>query len=177
VETASGNLAIERSRLRGFDLETASGTVSVETTMTEGERYRIETASGDVDLRLPAGAGATVRVETASGEIACALPAEMLAEHGHPGHREWAGRIHGGGPEVEISTISGDVHLGTGGAILTERADEPDDTFSSQPLTEITADDAQEAGASFGDTATVLSALERGEITVEEAMEQLDALS
>jgi hypothetical protein len=100
----------------------------------------------------------------------------MLAEHSHPGHREWAGRINGGGAEVEITTISGDVHLGVGGALLTERQAEPEITFFTPAVTGSMPEETAEAAPSYGDTATVLSALERGEITVEEAMERLDRL-
>jgi hypothetical protein len=170
VETASGDLQVERSHLRGFDLETSSGDLSIETTFGGEEQYRIQTASGDADLRLPAGAGATVRVETASGEINCGMPAEMLVEHRHPGHTEWGGRINGGGAEVEITTISGDVHLGTGGALLPDGLD----ISFSQPAM---AETALEPAPSSTDTTTVLGALERGEITVEEAMARLDELS
>jgi hypothetical protein len=183
-ETASGNLHLERSHLRGFDLETASGNLRLETTFQAGEQYRIETASGDVDLRFPAGAGATVRVETASGEIECRLPAEVLEEHSHPGHHEWAGRINGGNAEVEISTMSGDVHLGAGGALLPERPDEPEVPFTPPPLNHSTtaevaasSADTTETAGTYGDTTAVLSALERGEITVEEAMQRLDELA
>lgn len=105
VNTGSGTL-----RLEGVHGEvhasTASGDITVE---GEGEgAWRLSTASGNVHVRLPSQQGFTLHARTVSGGIHS--DREMTVQNISGGH-EIEGKVGGGGFLLDVSTVSGNIHV------------------------------------------------------------------
>ena len=106
-QSVSGDLEINRATLQSFDLQTVSGDIIVDTPLSTGQRYRAHTVSGDLRLRVPGDTGATIRLKTVSGSLRSSLPAQIH----HADRRHWQGTINGGGAEVEMDSVSGDLTI------------------------------------------------------------------
>ena len=192
--TTSGDLDVEASDVRRFHLNSISGDMSLETPLARVGHYFAKTVSGDLQLSVPYGTGAMVQLKTTSGDVSTDLPAEIVKS----GRRHWQGRINGGGANVEMQSISGDLTMH--GTALRE----PESIKVYQPMEPVMAAEsvpeesatplpspvngeleqtspatatgldivfpASNPTAAQGNTTAVLQRLARGEITVEEAM-------
>lgn len=177
--TVNGDLEVSDSRLDSAQLHSVDGEFNLDAALGSGP-FAIQTVNGDVELLLPTGAGASVHFHTANGDISCDLPAEVTTSN----RREWQAVINGGGPAVDIHTVNGDLEIEEGHGVSVADARRSSDPIPPvAPVPPVPAEPAHptngnvEAGvpASSGgeETTTVLQKLERGEISVDEAMEQL----
>jgi len=187
--STSGDTSVLSSRLRRFSLNSVSGDFTIETPLVVDEQCNAKTVSGDLDLLLPAADGATVQLRSVSGSVSCELPAEIIKS----GRRHWQGRINGGGGHVEMNSVSGDLKVrvsrasGLGPSSETSsqagsasykpsesnHALSPSD-FDVAAASGSRSDDARDdPPASEPDIASVLAAVERGEISIEDAMIQI----
>jgi len=171
LRTTSGDADIRDSTLPHFNINTVSGDFSIETPLAPASQYLGKTVSGDLHVIVPPGTGATVQMKSVSGDAVSELPADIIKS----GRRHWQGRINGGGASLEMSSVSGDLRVsqsargGTAPPARQEPAREPSTAPDVPPP-------SQEQSQNAGETSAILAALERGEITVEEAMARLDAL-
>jgi hypothetical protein len=182
LRTTSGDTNVRDSELHHFNLNSVSGDFAIESPLTVGQHYLAKTVSGDLRLLVPADVRATVQMKTVSGDVASDLQAEVIKA----GRRHWQGRINGGGATVEMNSVSGDLRIQHADGSSKDAASpstsvrspdaappvphEASAVSSDLPIPEPPVEDAPETPA---DTGAVLKALERGEITVEEAMERL----
>lgn len=171
LRTTSGDATVTGGQLRRFNLNTVSGDFTIETPLAVGEHYFAKTVSGDLQLIVPPDTAATVTMRTLSGDVQSELPADIIKM----GRRNWQGRINGGGANVEMHSVSGDLRIVQGSAAGTAPA-RPSQPPAPPPAPEPPAGQS-DAGQTHGGTMEVLSALERGEISVEEAMSRLDAMN
>ena len=185
LRTTSGDTNVRDSVLHHFNLNSVSGDFAIESPLTVGQHYLAKTVSGNVRLLVPADVRATVQMKTVSGDVAPDLPAEVIKT----GRRHWQGRINGGGATVEMNSVSGDLRIqyadgSPKGAVSPSTSVRSPDAAppvpqeapavsSDLPIPEPLVEDAPDTPA---DTGAILKALERGEITVEEAMVRLEAL-
>jgi hypothetical protein len=209
LQTTNGDVKIRDSNLRRFNVHSVNGDFVIETPLTRGEHYFAKTTNGDIQLWIPSDTGATVQMHSTNGDFHSDLRTEII----NPSRRHWQGRINGGGANVELETLNGDVQINTMGTeSFTSRAaqrpevpDMPDipdlpdmPTMPDMPElpnlpdvpdiegrtgSETESYDGSESATvsqrpdySSADSIGVLARLERGEITVEEAMEELDEL-
>jgi DUF4097 and DUF4098 domain-containing protein YvlB len=105
VQTGSGGV-----RLRGIKgaakIRTGSGDIQADGDV-KGP-WALHTGSGGVRMAVGANDGFNLNVHTSSGSIHSDLP---ITVQGSLGRRELKGTVRGGGPEVEVSTGSGDVEI------------------------------------------------------------------
>ena len=191
LNTASGDVEIRSSQLQQFRLNSASGDITVETPLAPDGQYVSHTASGDPNLLLPEGTAATVRMHTTSGEITCDLPAEIIRHNGS----NWECRVNGGGVEVHLHTTSGDVRVARAGEATADSVRPPEPVQQPAPpvppappspapavppVDPAPAASAPEPAAraeeNGDETVAILKALERGELSVDDAMKRLDDL-
>jgi len=190
ARTTSGDCELRRTRLRRFSINSVSGDFTVETPLISGEQCYAKTVSGDLTLIVPVDTKATVHLKSISGSVGCELPAEIVKS----GRRHWQGRINGGGAQLEMNSISGDLNIkrGEGNVPNMPEASEytRSESYENRPSQYSTAEepvnssdprDATEEHAAasptaYQSTAEVLSALERGELSVDEAMTRLDEM-
>ncbi len=105
VHTGSGGIDVRgvNGGLRG---RTGSGHIHVDGNV-KGP-WQLHTGSGGVRMVLGSSGGFELNVHTGSGGIHSELP---ITVQGSFGRRELKGTVRGGGPQVEVSTGSGDVEI------------------------------------------------------------------
>jgi hypothetical protein len=204
LQTTNGDVTIRHSALSRFNIHSVNGDFIIETPLARGEHYFAKTTNGDIQLWVPPDTGATVQMRSRNGEFQTDLPAEVI----NPSRRHWQGRINGGGANVELETLNGDVRIkkshgddgfASGQSQPHDVSDMPDlPGIPNIPEVPDLPDPPHPTGEvklepeSFGasesdstprrpnyagaDSIEVLARLERGEISVEEAMDELDAL-
>jgi DUF4097 and DUF4098 domain-containing protein YvlB len=106
INTTSGNIDIDQKEGSVF-VSTSSGDVRVHSEMTNGKRFEVETISGNITMAVPSEMKGRVKLETVSGSIDTDLAVEVRSFDKH----RLEGKIGGEGPEVILSTTSGDINL------------------------------------------------------------------
>ncbi len=105
VHTGSGTIRIRGIR-GGVRAKTGSGNVETDGAVTGP--WQLHSGSGNIALAVGSGNGFNLDVHTSSGSIHTDLP---ITVQGSLGKNELKGTVKGGGPEVEVSTGSGDVDV------------------------------------------------------------------
>jgi hypothetical protein len=160
--TVSGDVAVRLPQARRLDLATTSGDVLIDAEATGSGPFEVRTISGD--LVVVARGGLRVETQTVTGDVGG--DALKIVESGRGRKVATVGR---GGPTLTFRSVSGDL------AVVGTAPPRGEPESPSAPTTE--AAPATPAGPS--DDATrleILRALERGEISVTEAGEQLAEL-
>jgi DUF4097 and DUF4098 domain-containing protein YvlB len=105
VHTGSGTI-----RLRGIKggVRARTGSGDIETDGSVTGPWQLHSGSGNMHLAVGSGTGFNLNVRTSSGSIHSDLPITVV---GSLGKHELRGTVKGGGPEVEVSTGSGDVDV------------------------------------------------------------------
>jgi hypothetical protein len=103
ASTGSGNIEL-RSLHGGLVAHTGSGEVKVGG--TPASQWSVHTGSGNVEL-WPGNAGFNLNASTGSGDVRSDRP--LAGRSGN--HHHVTGSLNGGGPEVRVSTGSGDIRV------------------------------------------------------------------
>lgn len=192
LQTTNGDVTIRDSRLHRFNLHSTNGDFEIETPLTAGERYFAKTVNGDVRLIVPPSTGLLVQLRTHNGEIQSDLPCETI----NRSRRNWQARINGGGANVEMESVNGDLRIVAGAERQNDSLEEgvpdgghrwnaalehdlpesirPSDAASFNP--ERSEQLNQETPNRQQQSIDILAELEDGALTVEEAMKRLDEL-
>ncbi len=186
VTTASGDCRVRAAALTSCRAKAASGDLTVTTPLAPNGEYDFSTVSGDLLLQVPQETRMTIAMKTVSGDLSCALPATSDG-----GKRNRTLTVNGGGVPVHVKSVSGDctIRAATGdlpplpATTSTTRAvpapsAPPAPLVAPMPATHTTNSMAQPDAPEddFTETLAVLQAVERGELTVDEAMEKLATL-
>ncbi len=162
VRTVSGDVAVRQSRLESLAGKTVSGDIALESSLAVRGSYTAKTVSGDCRLFLPADTRANIQLTSTSGKAKCDLP--CIVNEMHRGL--WRGTLNGGGATVSVHSVSGDLIIGRGEEAGTRGAGE----LESPPAGEAAeAPESQESPEM-----AVLRAVEHGEMSVEQALQQLE---
>ena len=105
VHTGSGSIRL-RGVKGGLRARTGSGGID-----SDGEvkgPWQLHSGSGSIRMALSSNGGFNLDAHTSSGSIHSDLP---IMVQGTLGRHELKGAVRGGGPEVEVSTGSGDVDI------------------------------------------------------------------
>lgn len=157
MNTVSGDVSTIAPRYEALHLVTVSGDVEIEGELSASEETRIETVSGDVRIGLQG--GTTVEVRALSSDVSIGVP------HRSEGSRDRRRYIVGdGAARVVFSSMSGDLIAGP------PRRSAP---ISPRPPAAPTPPTAPVAPLASDDQLAILRALERGEISVDEAAARL----
>lgn len=106
LDSVSGNANISESALRVIEASAISGNLSIEAPSGDGP-YAMKTVSGDVMLSTTGNAGFSIRYRKMSGHLHNNLP----ATHKYHRRNEEYVDIHGGGPQITVNSISGDLSI------------------------------------------------------------------
>jgi DUF4097 and DUF4098 domain-containing protein YvlB len=108
--TASGKIVMRKIRGIVELIETTSGDIQAELLEVADDWLGMifNSATGDIEVSLPRSLGANLGIKTVSGRISCNFTILTKGEF-EPG--ALGGLINGGGPLLEIETISGDIFL------------------------------------------------------------------
>ena len=150
LDTVSGDVALKESALSSIKANTVSGDMRIRTSLTEGP-YDFKSVSGQVRLSVPPDTHCTGELHSVSGDLVSAFPITGTSRQ----HGSQMVNVQGGGVKISLNSVSGDLSLDCDGEIPT--APEPLKTVSSE------------------ERRAVLERVERGELTVDEALAQLHA--
>jgi hypothetical protein len=197
VQTSDGDTRIAESRLTEFNLHSDNGDFSIDTPLVAGGHYSLHTSDGDGTLLVPPGTGATVTLHTVDGDLRIQLPAQNIER----GRHHWRGVLGDGSAQVEMHSVNSDLTIrhspGAPGDILpaepAHAATRPVPPVPPVPvvpasppappappsMTESVArpethPSHDEDRSERDSTIAVLAELERGNLTVEEALARLD---
>jgi hypothetical protein len=172
LETVSGDATLRADEPVALEVQSVSGDVTITTPLLR--RLRANTVSGDVEVEAELAVDGDFRVETVSGDLVVGLLGSAIFEvHGLSTdvNSELDHRLEGqvdrrrliignGGPKLVFNSMSGDVEVRRPRRVS---ARVPSATPSPAP-----------AAGEQKSQLDVLRALERGEITVDEATRRLD---
>jgi hypothetical protein len=147
VDTVSGDVELKDSKLSSVKANTVSGKLRVHTALMDGP-YKFDSVSGDVTMTLPADTHCTAELHSVSGDLASAFPVTGYSHH----HGSQTVNVQGGGVKVNMNSVSGDLSLDTNGVLQPESV---------------------KKSVSTEERRAVLESVERGEMTVEEALGKL----
>jgi len=153
ANSVSGAIRLMKSQLPMATLKTVSGSMVVETPMAGGP-YVFKGVSGSATLVVPEGTSCTARMKSSSGRLRTSLPVTKDQRQGPSGLVE----IGGGGPEVVYKSVSGSLRI-----VKFEE--------EQVPTSRVVA----EAPAQSVDKIEILRKIERGDISVEDALKELNA--
>ncbi len=105
VHTGSGDIDL-RGINGGLRARTGSGHIGADGAVKGA--WQAHSGSGNVRLALGSSGGFNMNLHTGSGTIHSDLP---ITVQGTMGKHELKGSVRGGGPEVEVSTGSGDIDI------------------------------------------------------------------
>ena len=109
LETGSGNIEA-RGVDGGFNASTGSGDVRVDG--NPANSWHVRTGSGNAELRLPQEAAFDLDVSTSSGSVEVNHPVTTTVQgRVEEARKSIRGKVHGGGPEINVHTGSGDVRV------------------------------------------------------------------
>lgn len=110
ARTVNGKLTAELSPARLARLNTTSGDIDLTAKLTSGGTVETETVSGDQEIAVSAPAGYSYEAKSFSGDITdCFGQRSEKSEYGPGAHLD--GTRGGGGGQVRIQSLSGDVSL------------------------------------------------------------------
>jgi DUF4097 and DUF4098 domain-containing protein YvlB len=167
IRAARGDARIKRGRIGALDMKIMAGDVVCESCLPAGD-WLIRANRGDVRLSLPSDTAARLDLTTRHGEILSKTPLVRVTRQGpESGHgNRMVGSIgaksDGKIPEIDVSTLSGDIE------IKTESARSQNNNAFEKELN-ITTNPASPTGVVYHSELEILTALSDGKINVEEA--------
>jgi hypothetical protein len=205
VNTVSGDVNL-LGTLDAARMNSVSGSFELAGPLNPTGSYDFHSVSGGVTLRVPPDTRASIAVRGVSADVAAELPAQVVEDAHRPGQRTWRGLVNGGGAAVNLQTVSARLRLipwkpsatatsasgftatapGAAPEARPEAATSPSPTpplptaepapAPPEPAKAETTTEAPTGTANGGDQMAILRALERGELSVDEALKRLEAL-
>lgn len=160
LRVQNGSLKLIAARLQNLDGTTTNGSIQAELRTQPHGSYSLGPTNGSCKLILPGNSRCHIRAEAVNGSISNELPAhEIRAENGH-GARLWEAELNGGGAEIQFKTVNGSLKI-----LAAEPAAEGDtaEELESGPVVEENDESRR---------MEILRAIERGEISVEDALKK-----
>jgi len=148
LETVSGDMTIKESSLTSIKGNSVSGDMQIGTQTGDGP-YDFRSVSGDVQLALSPNTHCTAELHSVSGDLVSAFPTTSFSRN----HGSQTINIRGGGVKISLHSISGDLSLDCDGEVPP----------APVPVKTVTSEERK----------SVLERVERGELTVAEALGQL----
>jgi hypothetical protein len=177
ARSISGDFRLRAPQLGRFEMSTTSGDIEIDAEMAGSGPYAIKSISGDV--RLVTRAGLQVEAQTITGDLSSAIPHKTETQ---PGKK----LLIVGKPVATLTfkSVSGDLEIvEPREGVAIHRALAPDAPSESIPVDAPAAPTPpapptppMPAAAPLTSSMQILEALERGEISVEDASRQLAAL-
>jgi hypothetical protein len=108
-KSMSGGLTLAGGSVQSLAVDTISGQVTADVSLSPDADVRVTTMSGEVTLRLPADSDAKVRMQSTSGAVRAEF--ETLRTVKAPASHTVSGNVGAGTGHVSVTTMSGTVTL------------------------------------------------------------------
>jgi hypothetical protein len=169
VETVSGRVELRASQFESLRISTVSGRIIAETALSNGP-YRFHSVSGDVRLSVPADTRCSIDSNSLTGRLDTDLPVTYNQKVG----QHWRMEVQGGGPEVRFDSISGALHMNSADVpVAVTPMAEKDALTIPQVETKASEPAASPIEQAAQTRREILDRVARGEMSVDEAIEQL----
>ena len=155
LSAVHGSLELRNARLKKLDAHSVNGSLRASLTLAPDGSYAFDTTNGNCELTIPRDSRCTVAMRAVNGGVQCDLPHDVRASETWPTLRRWEAAINGGGAELQFKTVNGRLRIA--GA---------DGTESVQI-------ESPHAAEGESRTMEILRAVERGELSVDDALKQL----
>ncbi|MGD8384693.1 MAG: DUF4097 family beta strand repeat-containing protein [Lysobacterales bacterium] len=109
VTTVSGDMELTAGELGSCKLETVSGDIGLEASLTDTGRLSAESMSGDVSVRLPAGQMGQFKARSFSGRIRTDFGKVEHAQHGPGSHLRYSAGSNSA--ELRVESFSGNITI------------------------------------------------------------------
>jgi len=175
LNAVNGKLEVKESALRSLSGETVNGEIQIHATLNPEGHYHLKTVNGSCILSVQDNLYARVSANGINMSVSTSLPTQSVEKHfGH-----WRGIIGSGdGPQAEIcfETVNGSLQINNGHQIDVGVPSAPPTppTPDFEPITVKVEGKTSPQGPKT--KTEVLEMIERGEITVEEALKLLEKL-
>ncbi|MBN1666158.1 MAG: DUF4097 family beta strand repeat protein [Anaerolineales bacterium] len=161
-ESVSGKVDIQASNIPTVYGKSVSGDFKLESPLGTGP-YEFKSVSGRVTLIVPGDTRATLSQHGISGAVKTNLPVTSRTR----GQGRELVEVQNGGTTIALNSVSGVVRLLS--------PDAPEDTLESEPVSESqTAQSTPEKPAALSQM-EILEAIERGELSVADALQKMNA--
>lgn len=164
--TVSGRVRLVESNFPNADASTVSGDLILQTPVAEGP-YHFSSVSGSVRLLVPPDTHCNAELNSVSGTIRSSLPATTT----HMGHGLKVTQVGSGGTAVRLKSVSGSLSFEVEGVpasnVLVTSANPAAPVPPMPPASPATSSPAPLS------TAEILQRIERGEMTVDEAIKRM----
>ena len=162
LSTVSGRVKLLRSDFPTADASTVSGDLILQTPVSAGP-YTFSSVSGSVRMLVPPDTHCNAELNSVSGSIRSSLPASSSSI----GHGLKITQVGGGGTSVRLKSVSGGLSFEVEGMPATNVATTASASGSATPQPPVPPTPPP---ASPMSTAEILEHIERGEMTVDEAI-------
>jgi len=109
AKSANGSITAKLSRLEeGSEFETVNGSIEVSASDAHFVPIHAETVNGSISLAIPSTFAADLDAHVISGSITCNFP---ITIRGKLDRRSLRGTINGGGAEIILKTVHGNITL------------------------------------------------------------------
>lgn len=159
-KSVSGSIVLTQSQLTSFWSKSVSGDARIETTIDPSGSYTAGSVDGSFHLSVPPHSRASAEMSSVSGKASCELPCRVTEQT----IGRWRALVNGGGAPVALKTVSGDLTIAA--AANLRSANVP----TAQPSAA-----AASANRDWPEM-SILKSVERGEMTVEQAIARLGEL-
>lgn len=161
MNSVSGKVRISRSQIPTIMGKSVSGSVVIETPLTEGP-YEFKSISGNTSLITPEDTACTIRIKSVSGKAKVNLPVTSKSGNRNKQMIE----VAGGGPEVSVKSVSGILKIGSPNYIKT--GDNPPEVKVTFPK------DVVQPAPQPKSQMQILQEIEDGQLTVEDALREMN---
>jgi hypothetical protein len=175
LDSVSGDLKFESSRLEAVRGKTISGDIRLETPLAGGD-YRFSTISGSVRLIVPRDTRCSLEASSLSGAIHSSLPVTRT-ESGRRKRMD----VQGGGTRIELHSTSGDLYLTTSSEFEYAEDDVPAAQHDFETQAHYQAQQETHSASNPEPVSVplsrqeILDRIERGELSVEDAIRLLQS--
>ena len=107
IEAVNGDIELTGME-KGVDVDAVNGRVQVEMAAIGDGGVRCKTTNGQIILTLPASAKATLAARVTNGVV---HTENLTVQSTESSHRRLDGTIGGGGPEIRLDTMNGEVRI------------------------------------------------------------------
>lgn len=163
LDSVSGRVKMQESNFPIAEASSVSGDMFLQTALADGP-YSFGSVSGDVRLIVPADTRCSAELKSVSGSIRSSFPATTT----RLGHGLKVTQIQGGGTAIRVKSVSGSLSIETTGVAST-----PVDVSTPAPVSAVAPTPplppAEPPPAPLS-TAEILQRIERGEMSVDEAI-------
>jgi len=169
LSTVSGRVKLLLSDFPTAEASTVSGDLILQTPVTTGP-YNFSSVSGSVRMLVPPDTRCNAELNSVSGTIRSSLPASST----RIGHGLKITQVGGGGTSVRLKSVSGGLAFEVEGMPVTNVATTSTPASSATPEPPIPPTPPPQAPMS---TAEILEHIERGEMSVDEAIKLMKGQS